>query len=247
MESGWIAQPLSITGPIDRFSGRSFGSAKTFHLQNPLFATPPIIHFSDTVPPCRKNSHSNSILHGVGCRLFIVPEHSTRFGIAMNSSLLEKKPVATVILDSVRDAVEKTYVRISGEKPLLDPEEYSEHDKECVAGIISFFGDTSISLAWVLDSESAPALAQQFARFPIPFESADMGDMTGELVNVLAGDVVAILENRKCKVKMSLPTVARGNRLRLMPDKGVCVSHLNYKTRLGKFWLLVATDLCLAK
>ncbi|QEL20583.1 chemotaxis protein CheX [Limnoglobus roseus] len=159
----------------------------------------------------------------------------------MSATLIPVSPPA-VVLAAVQAAVEQTYTRFCGDKPTVESEMQADHDCECVAGIISFFGDAAISLAWVLDAAVAPVLAQKFARFPIPFDSSEMGDVTGELVNVIAGDVVAYLEARKFHVKMSLPTVARGARLRLMPDKGVSVSHVNYATRAGKFWLRLAAQ-----
>jgi chemotaxis protein CheX len=154
-------------------------------------------------------------------------------------STIEHPPVSPLVLDPIRAVVEETYTRFCGDKPRVESHAEPVHDCECVAGIISFFGDASISVAWVLDEGAATVLAEKFARFPIPFDSADMGDVAGELVNVVAGDIVARLESRGCHVKMSLPTVARGPRLRLASDKGMPVSYLNYAARAGHFWLRV--------
>src|SRR5262249_47299656 len=114
------------------------------------------------------------------------------------------------------------------------------HQGPCVAGIISFFGDMPWTLTWVLTDKSAPALAQKFAGFEIPFDSKDMGDMAGELVNVLAGEIVAQLDQRRIKSQMSLPTVARGTNLELMPEIGPNVAELDYKSNVGGFWLRLA-------
>ena len=110
-----------------------------------------------------------------------------------------------------------------------------KHCCPCVAGIISFIGETSWSLTWVLPREIAPVLAHKFTGFEIPFDSPDMGEMAAELVNVLAGDVVAQLEKRCIKAQMSLPTVARGDYLEFTPARGPGVGYIDFTSSYGKF------------
>ncbi|MBI3410432.1 MAG: chemotaxis protein CheX [Planctomycetes bacterium] len=144
------------------------------------------------------------------------------------------------IIDAVKASVEKTYAAFCGDKPLLTALAEDSHHGPCIAGIISFFGDVPWSLTWVLTHKTAPALAQKFAGFEIPFESSDMGDMAGELVNVLAGEIIAQLDQRRIKSQMSLPTVARGSNLELMPERGPNVAELDYTSKQGGFWLRLA-------
>ena len=147
------------------------------------------------------------------------------------------RPTATDILtEAVRAAVESTFSAIWGEKPVPSPIGEDASPSTCVAGIISFTGDVSWSLSWVLTLESAPALIQGFTGFEIGFDSPDMGDAVAELVNVLAGDVVAQLEARRVKAKMTLPIVARGCPLQLMASRNSKVVRLDYSSKLGKFW-----------
>jgi CheY-specific phosphatase CheX len=63
-----------------------------------------------------------------------------------------------------------------------------------------------------------------------------MGEMAAELVNVLAGDVVAQLEKRCMKAQMCLPTVARGDHLEFTPAKGPGVIYIDFTSTQGKFW-----------
>ncbi len=86
-----------------------------------------------------------------------------------------------------------------------------------VMAVMSFFGDPVWSFALVLPEPTAVAAANGFAGFEIPFDSPDMGDMVGEMANVIAGDVVARLDRARIKVQMSLPTVARGQDVELLP------------------------------
>lgn len=142
------------------------------------------------------------------------------------------------VADAVRAAVETTYAAIAGEKPVLSAAEHP--DCACVAGIISFVGESTWTLSWFLTKDIAPALAKTFTGIDILFDSSDMGDVAGELVNVLAGEVVAQLEKRRINAKMSLPTVVRGNPLELMPAKGPGMMRMDFTTRQGGFWLRLA-------
>jgi tripartite-type tricarboxylate transporter receptor subunit TctC len=63
-----------------------------------------------------------------------------------------------------------------------------------------------------------------------------MNHMAGELINVLAGEIVAQLEQRKIKSAMSLPTVTRGSPLEFLPEAGPSIMHVAYKSREGPFW-----------
>jgi chemotaxis protein CheX len=113
-------------------------------------------------------------------------------------------------------------------------------DGPCIAGIISFVGDFSCSLSWVMSQSVAPALVQKFAGFEIPFESPDMGDAAGELANVFAGEIVLQLEQRGLKVQLSLPTVVRGSPLELLPESGPSIVNLQYGLPEGTFWFRLA-------
>jgi CheY-specific phosphatase CheX len=148
---------------------------------------------------------------------------------------------SSAILDAVRVSVENVFYVLCGEKPLLSTNGQGIYNGPCVAGIISFFGDVAWSLSWVLTQETAPAIVQKFAGFKIPFDSPEMGDAAGELVNVLAGEVVAQLEDRRIKVQMSLPTVVRGKPLELIPETGLSVARLDFTSKQGDFWIRLAT------
>src|SRR5262249_54146675 len=106
---------------------------------------------------------------------------------------------------------------------------------------ISFMGDVFWSLTWVLSKDAAPALAQKMTGMDIPFESPDMGDVAGELMNVLAGEVVLQLERRRIKAQMSLPNVAKGAHLELLPEHKSSVNQLNFTSSYGEFWMRITT------
>jgi CheY-specific phosphatase CheX len=106
-----------------------------------------------------------------------------------------------------------------------------------VMAVMSFFGDPVWSFALILPEATAVAAAQGFAGFEIPFDSPDMGDMVGEMANVMAGDVVARLEKARVKAQMSLPTVARGHDVELLPPSNTFEIRLHFAGPSGGFQL----------
>ncbi len=147
----------------------------------------------------------------------------------------------SAVVDGVTASLDKTYSAFFSTAPTRSGSGHEHSSGPCIAGIISFVGDVPWSFSWILSEETAPALARKFTGFDIPFDSPDMGDMAGELVNVIAGEIVAQLEKRKIKVQMSLPTIARGNPLELVPEYGPSVVQLSYSSAEGPFWFRLAS------
>jgi CheY-specific phosphatase CheX len=104
-----------------------------------------------------------------------------------------------------------------------------------MVGIIAVIGDVSWSLSLAFSSETAVRIAKKFAGFEIEYDSADMADVVGELANVLAGDVVARLDELGIKAALSLPTVARVSDLKLSEPGAVESLRLKYSTSEGTF------------
>ena len=80
-----------------------------------------------------------------------------------------------------------------------------------VVGIISYVGDISWLMLMGFPKECAKGLVAKFTGFELDYDSPDMGDVVGEMANVLAGDIVARLRDGSVKVSMSLPTVIKGH------------------------------------
>ena len=97
-----------------------------------------------------------------------------------------------------------------------------------VVGIISFVGDVSWLLMLVLPKTSAQAIAFKFTNFEVAYDSPDMGDVVGELSNVLAGDIVARLSAEGIKVGMSLPTIMRGHDVEPLLPRGLPSLKMHY-------------------
>lgn len=134
-----------------------------------------------------------------------------------------------VLVEQTERSVSDAFEKICGCPITVDDSLTGGEDRIRIVGIISFVGDLMWSLALILPHDSAEATAQKFAGFEIPFDSADMGDVVGELINVLAGVLCGNLEAAGVKSQMSLPTVARGDAFELMrPDN--LVSKRSYFT-----------------
>lgn len=106
-----------------------------------------------------------------------------------------------------------------------------------VTAVISFFGDPVFSVMLGLPEATATAVAGKFCGFEVPFDGPDMGDLVGELVNVMAGEVVARLEAGGEKAPMSLPTVVRGQNVEVLPPADATSERLAFTSLAGPFWL----------
>lgn len=106
-----------------------------------------------------------------------------------------------------------------------------------VTAVISFFGDPAFSVMLGLPEATAATVAERFCGSEVPFDSPDMGDLVGELVNVMAGEVTARLEAGGRKAPMSLPTVVRGRDVEVLPPADATSERLAFTSAAGPFWL----------
>ncbi|HKI31564.1 MAG TPA: chemotaxis protein CheX [Gemmataceae bacterium] len=144
------------------------------------------------------------------------------------------------VADGVRAAVQSTFASICGGSLTLAPEPNPVAGGPGLVGIISFLGDVNWSFALGLPRDTVTALAARFAGFDIPFDSADMCDVVGELANVVAGDIVAQLDARRLKAQMSLPMVARGSDLEVESPGNMASLRVACRSPQGPFWYRLA-------
>ena len=109
-------------------------------------------------------------------------------------------------------------------------------DGDVIFGIISMHGDVSWTCVLGLDASAATGLAQAFAGFEIPFDSDDMGDCIGELVNIYGGQVKVLLSKRGKAVEISLPTVISATGIRVRVQRNTAVDHFHFECDLGRIW-----------
>jgi CheY-specific phosphatase CheX len=130
-------------------------------------------------------------------------ENNTTLAIDTKENLL-----SGILGNIVQDATVSTFAKAfvfspSYEDSILEP------NFNNLIGIISFVG----TLHWVfmleIPKETALFLSNKFIGIEVPFESEDMVDLIGELINLVAGTVSTNLEKIGMKAQMSVPTVAK--------------------------------------
>ncbi len=139
------------------------------------------------------------------------------------------------IAEAVLQAVDSYFSTLSGGK-LIDRHNTTQSSSTCVTGIISFVGDWTWVFNLILPESIATSIVREFAGFDIPFESAEMGDAIGELVNVLAGDIVARLHAMGNKAQMSLPTLMRGQNIEMYLPASTPEIMQGFESKEGCFW-----------
>lgn len=141
----------------------------------------------------------------------------------------------SALIDGMKEAVPNAFP-FAGNLVLCDSLQSPEQPCKGIFAVIGFVGDLPWSFTFVLPESTAEAMVQSFVGFDIPYSSPDMGDVVGELANVLAGEVVSQLHNRKIEVRMSLPTVARGTDVEVLMPEGAPQVRLQYRCGAGPFW-----------
>ncbi len=157
-----------------------------------------------------------------------------------NQQVVIDHSAATELFDCVRDSAQATFEMICGGTPACVSSEDYDKTVDGITSVISLVGDVTWTVILSVPEPTAVALSAKFAGFEIPFDSSDMNDVIGELVNVLAGDIVARLDERSVKVDMSLPTVARGKEMTLHMPGGTPAVDYVFSTPEGVFQVVVA-------
>ena len=109
-----------------------------------------------------------------------------------------------------------------------------------VVAVVTFFGDVSWSITLGVPCETAGPLAEKFSGIPVDFDSPAMGDLVGEVANLLAGDTAARLEQHHLSVGFALPLVTRGINSGILSRVGAPTQCLEIRTVVGPLWLRIA-------
>lgn len=153
---------------------------------------------------------------------------------------IKESEMPDVITNSVNGAVSSVFNTIIGAPPGYEGDDEEKQIGDGVVGIISFVGDASWILMLALPKASAENIAEKFCGFDVSYKSPEMGDVVGELANVLAGDIVARLGDENIKVVMSLPTVMRGHDVEPLLPRGLPDKKMHYSFPGGDLMIKVA-------
>lgn len=151
----------------------------------------------------------------------------------------DRIPEEIVIM--VKQSVINTFASISGEEPQYVEDDNGKGPLNGMIGNIAVFNpDHTLSLMLAIPKDTAVALSEIFVGMELPFESDDMGDLIGEVANILAGEVAANVEKVGFRGQSSLPTATRGSDLTLfMPNKPP-TEKMKFSGSNGEFWLTMA-------
>ena len=153
---------------------------------------------------------------------------------------IKENQMPEAITKCVSDSVESIFNTIIGATPDYRGDDEGKKIGDGVVGIISFVGDASWILMLAIPKDSAKNIADTFCGFEVDYQSPEMGDVVGELANVLAGDIVARLGEEGIKVVMSLPTVMRGHDVEPLMPRGLPDKKMHYSLPGGDLMIKIA-------
>ena len=158
--------------------------------------------------------------------------------IATETAVQTGQGVPQVLRDCFSLAVTDTFDKIYGGGATTSVTAETD-GSDGIVSIISFVGDVTCSMVFGLPEDSAVEMAEKFAGFSIPFDSPDMGDVVGELANVLAGVINGQLERAHLKTQMSLPTVARLGEIKMLLPGNLSYQKLHFFADDTPFWVKI--------
>jgi len=153
-----------------------------------------------------------------------------------------KSEMPCALMDCITEAVSSTFASIYGREPLEKDGSSGASDGDSVLGIISLVGGLQCSIVLGLPRETAKAVTAKFAGFEIDYDGPDMGDVVGELANVVAGDAAGRLESHGIKADLSLPTVARGSDVEMIQQDKTMSRLVHYECTDGGFWVRISAE-----
>jgi CheY-specific phosphatase CheX len=152
----------------------------------------------------------------------------------MNVCVLTPPETYQQLAKSVEHGILQTFSALFDDVALCGEDYQNGAGFDGVAGLISFVGKVSWTLAIGFPRSTALEMAQKFAGCEIPFESLDMIDVVGELLNIVAGPTSAHLVAQGFEAKMGLPSVVRGGDIEvILPDH--MAQRLHFTCKQGCF------------
>lgn len=156
-------------------------------------------------------------------------------------SLVNVREIPVQIVELVKESVINTFTSICGNEPEYQHQKEKSSPMNGIIGNIAVFNhDHTLSLMIVIPKETALALSEVFIGMQIQFESDDMGDLVGEISNILAGDVAANVETVGFRGQSSLPTATRGSDLTLFLPNKPPTEKMKFNSPMGEFWVNMA-------
>lgn len=149
--------------------------------------------------------------------------------------------VCSAYAECAKGATVTTFSAIIGDEPVYQGKGDDARPGASIIGIISIISKKMVwSVLLEFPRETAVALAERFAGFEIPFEGEDMGDVVGELANILAGDLTSRLSGMGIQGDMSLPTIVRGSGIDMIVPEGHS-EQMSFSSSVGAIHLRIVS------
>ncbi|MFN7927430.1 MAG: chemotaxis protein CheX [Blastocatellia bacterium] len=158
----------------------------------------------------------------------------------MDASAIALDTVPSDLVASVHEAFLSCFSSYFGPICPCGEDKVNGAGLEGIISVISFVGTFPWTLVLALPQSTAEAMVEKFAGFEIPFDSEDMIDAVGELINIVAGVASGHAESYGIISRMSLPSVARGSLHMRLPSDAPR-HRLHYETAQGPFRVKVVT------
>lgn len=159
----------------------------------------------------------------------------------MDDCAIMQQAVPPALIDSLQKSVLDVFPGYFGPISPCGEDTVKGAGIEGIIGIISFVGTLPWTLILALPQPTAVSVADKFAGFEIPYDSEDMIDAVGELVNIWAGAASREAETAQVLSRMSLPSVARGN-LQMRFPSATPIHRLHYMSPTGPFCVMLVTS-----
>jgi CheY-specific phosphatase CheX len=144
-----------------------------------------------------------------------------------------------VLVGCVTRSVASTLATISAAPPRPEEVRDDDVDGEAAAGFLAFVGDVPFTCVLHLPREVAEGLVESFSGMRLPFDGDELPDAVGELLNVIAGEIVAEAERKGLRLRMGTPSVTRGRSLRPLPASREILRVAGFRAREGVFRVCV--------
>lgn len=154
------------------------------------------------------------------------------------SNMHELDHIPEEMVEKVRESVINTFESLTGETPSHNKNARRDAPLNGIVGNVTVFNsEYTLSLMLAIPRQAALYLSEVFIGMELPFESDDMGDLIGEISNILAGDVAANVEKVGFRGQSSLPTAMRGSDLMLFMPKNPPTEKMKFTSPNLEFWL----------
>lgn len=152
----------------------------------------------------------------------------------MNGSVATPAQVYGRLVQGVEEGILEAFTVMFDKVARSEPCAKAKRRQSGMVAHISFAGTVEWTLSLVFPRRTAVKMAEKLVGQKISFASPDMLDMAGELVNIVAGPIIAALMTQGFEATMGLPSVTTSQDVReVLPDP--LADGLHFTSKQGPF------------